>query len=109
LTGIQESLKGGEMKPTLKLLDCWGSSGVAALRGGDWTSVVVDDAVEFAVIGMGVGVARGDGGDCVSAERKRWAVFRRETRRGTSLDERVYRDGTCRLNTMMRWALLDTG
>lgn len=58
-----ESLNGGVMKPILKLLDCCGSSGaLAELRGGDWTSVDVDEADENAVIGKGVGVGRGDGG-----------------------------------------------
>lgn len=35
---------------------------MAELRGGDRTSVEVDEADEFAVIGKGVGVGRGDGG-----------------------------------------------
>ncbi len=62
-TGIQESLNGGVINPTLKLVACWGSRGVEELRGGDWTRVDVDDVDElFAVIGEGVGVGRGDGG-----------------------------------------------
>jgi len=63
----------------------------------------VDVDVEVSV------TALGEGGTGDKPQSRRVARLLISTSSGRSLDDRVYMDGTCRLNASITWPLLETG